>query len=434
MTVSRPSVEWVSPYDVWIDPTASSVRDARWVCQRVWRTVEEVHNDKSYKKNVREVLQGSVYEKDRHRSSWGSARDGRNTGGAEHLVDIYEFWDIQRNLMGVFSDTSSGYLIDPIDWPYTEQPFEMLELYRVPGEIYGLGEVQPLLTLENEADATRTQMMENRRNTVPKFLVNGTLLNDDNQAQLESPEPGAAIVIDGATAPLKEAVVPLQLNSVPSDLYRMFTIIREDMNRLSALDDVQRGADGEIRKSATEAAIRHREAQGRSAEKSRTVERAVARVAMRMIGMAQQLLRKDVAVRLLGPKLGEQTNATLTVGREMLLAGEEFDFSVELGSAGVRDESSMRQEALLLFQTLSPLFGTIVDPKPLVEDILRAYNKPELERYFIAEQPQQQQPQQPQPQPQQQPALPPGGPPPPQLTPPQEEALPLDGTAGIVGL
>ena len=80
--------------------------------------------------------------------------------------------------------------------------------------------------------------------------MNGTLLNDDNQAQLESPEPGAAIVIDGATAPLNEAVVPLQLNSVPSDLYRMFTIIREDMNRLSALDDVQRGADGEIRKSA----------------------------------------------------------------------------------------------------------------------------------------------------------------------------------------
>ena len=45
----RPFMERVSPFDIYVDPDATCMQDARWITQRIIRPLEEVRADKRYK-------------------------------------------------------------------------------------------------------------------------------------------------------------------------------------------------------------------------------------------------------------------------------------------------------------------------------------------------------------------------------------------------
>lgn len=397
VAASHPRVERISPFDVWIDPYSDFLKDANWICHRIWKTQEEVHNDEEYVKSVREMVtptshQGMDIRSGRSRSNLfqSSVNDE-----SSRSVAVYEFWDVERELFGVWAEGGEEYLVAPTDWPFPEQPFEMMTLYDIPDEPYAVGEVEPLITLEDEANATRTQMLDNRRHLVPKFLAAAKALDENNMAELASPLPGGLVEISGTYANPKEAIVPLAMPPIPHDLYRMFPIIRADIDRLASLDDIQRGSDGEIRKSATEAAIRHRVSQSRSGEKAEIVEETAARITRRMVSMAQQYLREPVLIRITGSDMGEEAAQFEAIGYEKLASGEEFDFSVEVGSMAIRDDTAAREEALALFKSLLPLAGQVVNPTKLVTNLLTAFGVKEPEQWLVQQQ--QQQPEAPQP-------------------------------------
>ena len=401
---SHPLVHRVSPFDMWLDPSSDSLDDANWVCQRVRKTLDEVHSDETYKKSVRMAVTPTAKDTLDVRSSGnrGGYYLSSDTYDLSRDVEVYEFWDIERRLFGVWADGGEEYLIKPSPWPFPDQPFEMMTLYRVPDEPYAMGEVQPLLSLEDEANATRTQILENRRNLAPKYMVAAKALSENNMAALASNRPGEVVELRTAHSSPREAIMPLQMQPIPYDLYNVVPMIRGDIDRLASLDDIQRGSDGEIRKSATEAAIRHRVSQSRSGEKAEIVEESATRIAGRMISMAQLFLRKPAVIRITGSDMEDDAAQFESIGDKKLASGEEFDFSVEVGSMAIRDDTAAREEALALFQTLSPLAGEVVNPAMMVTNLLAAFDVKEPEKWLV-----QQQPQQPQQTPQETP--PPGG-------------------------
>ena len=56
VTEDRPFVERVSPFDMFVDPDATSMQDARWIAQRIRRTLSEVKSDKRYSRAARESI------------------------------------------------------------------------------------------------------------------------------------------------------------------------------------------------------------------------------------------------------------------------------------------------------------------------------------------------------------------------------------------
>ena len=54
VTRSHPVVERISPFDVWVDPDSQTIRDAKWVCQRMWRTIDQVRADDTYAPQTQE--------------------------------------------------------------------------------------------------------------------------------------------------------------------------------------------------------------------------------------------------------------------------------------------------------------------------------------------------------------------------------------------
>jgi len=59
----EPFVERVSPMDMFIDPDATSMRDAKWIAHRVRRTVNDVKTDKRYAPKVRINVSAASYAK-----------------------------------------------------------------------------------------------------------------------------------------------------------------------------------------------------------------------------------------------------------------------------------------------------------------------------------------------------------------------------------
>ena len=56
----QPFVERISPFDMFVDPEATCLDDAKWIAQRIVRPLSEVKKDKRYKANIRRQLEADA--------------------------------------------------------------------------------------------------------------------------------------------------------------------------------------------------------------------------------------------------------------------------------------------------------------------------------------------------------------------------------------
>jgi hypothetical protein len=111
-TEDRPFVERVSPFDIFVDPEATSPRDMRWIAQRVVRDLEEAKRDPRYRPVARKALSSD------RASKWHTEDSPYYVKGEADRVTIWEFYDIARGEVSVFSVSGDTFLVDPTPMPY----------------------------------------------------------------------------------------------------------------------------------------------------------------------------------------------------------------------------------------------------------------------------------------------------------------------------
>jgi len=162
VTEDRPFVERVSPFDIFVDPDATSMRDIKWIAQRIRRPLKEVQADKRYQKQARSEVKGTT----RSRYSSNEPHDKKIQDDSHSYVDVYEFYNLQSNEMSVFADGGEQFLIKPHKMPYGfGHPFVMIRNYDVPDHFYPMGDLEAIEPLQRELNETRTQMMNHRKPT-----------------------------------------------------------------------------------------------------------------------------------------------------------------------------------------------------------------------------------------------------------------------------
>jgi hypothetical protein len=141
----QPFVERISVYDVYVDPAATCMEDARWIAQRIVRPLEEVEKDRRYKPSARKKLIAN-YSRDIY-------NENPNDDKVEYLEDqvvLWEYYDIMANTLSVYADGADEFLVDPVAMPYAYgHPFVMLRNYDIPDHFYPMGDleaIEPLLT------------------------------------------------------------------------------------------------------------------------------------------------------------------------------------------------------------------------------------------------------------------------------------------------
>ena len=372
----RPFLERINPFDMYVDPNATSMNDMRWIAQCIRRPLKDVKNDTRYNYAARQDVNpnsyGSIYAGNGVNNPGGMALGSMNvdqysTSADEAYADIYEYYNIDTGEMSIFADsTGDKFLVKPVKMPYKfGHPFFMLRNYDIPGFFYPMGELEAIEPLQYELNETRTQMMNHRKRYSRKWLFKESAFDDFGRNALTSDEDNAIVPVKGDEN-LQNVVVPMPALINPPDFYNQSELITNDIDRVSGVSEYQRGTIPETTRTAREATIIADAGNARVAEKLVSIENSIAHCAANLIMLAQQYLTGEQTVRIVG---SENAPIWLTFDKDYISG--EFDFMVEAGSTAPRNESFRRDMALQIVSALQPFAQAgIVNLPKLAEYVL----------------------------------------------------------------
>jgi len=359
----QPFVERISPFDMFVDPEATCLDDAKWIAQRIVRPLSEVKKDKRYKGSVRRSLEPDAGL----RTRWSNDTERDEYSNDVDRVTIYEYYDLEAGTLSVCAHQANDYLLDPTPMPYAfGHPFVMMRNYDIPDVFYPMGDLDQIESLQEELNKTRTQMTNHRKRYARKYLYHERSFGPEGREALESDEDGRFVPVVDENRDLSSVVTPLPQVPLAPEIYEQSHIIEQDINTVSGVSEYSRGQMPEIRRTATEASIIADAGNARSADKLATVEIIIGDVARRILQLMQQYMTQPQMVRIQG-RNAEEYYVAYT--REDILG--EYDFSVEGGSTQPLNETARRQQAISLMNAVSPLVGTVIDPNELARYVLQ---------------------------------------------------------------
>ena len=359
----QPFVERISPFDVFVDPEATCMDDARWIAQKIVRPLEDAQKDQRYKPSVRKRLDADAGVNPQYVSQY---ENERNRVLDEDRVTIWEFYDIAENTMSVFSENSDGFLVDPVPMPYAYgQPFVMIRNYDIPDLFYPMGDLESIESLQLELDKTRSQLMNDRKRYARKYLYHERSFGPAGREALESDEDGRLVPVLDENKSLSDVVIPMPQSPISPEIYAYSEIIENDINTVSGVSEYARGAMPEIRRTATEASIIADAQNARAADKLAIIEISISEMGRRVIQLMQQFMTGDEMARV-SKKGGE--SLWVPYSRDDILG--EYDFSVEAGSTQPMNDTIRKQQAVSLLNAIAPLVGTVIDPPALAVHVL----------------------------------------------------------------
>lgn len=376
----RPFVERVSPFDVFVDPDATSMQDMTWIAQRVRRSLKDVKDDKRYDAQARRNCSPAT---------WGRNLEGGELAREEvvdteeQYVEVWEFYDLQRKTLSVFTDGGERFLVSPKPMPYAfGHPFVMLRNYDVPERFYPMGELEAIEPLQRELNETRSQMMNHRKRFARKYLYKESAFDAQGRQLLQSDADNVMVPVS-SDEPLGNVMAPVPATITPPEFYNQSGLISQDIETVSGISEYMRGQLPQMRRTATEASIIADAANSRAADKLATIEQAIASVASRMVQLAQQFMTSEQVARISG-RNGDPVWVTFDAD---YIAGE-FDFEVEAGSTQPNNESFRRQSALQMVDAMAPFASAgIVDMARLAAHVLQFGFGVKNPESFLAQQP-----------------------------------------------
>lgn len=365
VTADHPSVERISPFDIYVDPDSTRFKTARWIAQRMYVPIEVARENADWNKSARKKLKATAMSE--AKSDQDTTFTGEERGTEAEFVVVWEYYDLIDKEMCVFAEGCEEFLVDPDESPLPfPHPFVFALNYIIPEKLYPLGDIESVVPMQMELALTRTQMINDRKRFRRMYMYKPDEIGPDGLEALMSSDDNAMIPVD-YDGPLSDVIAPVQTTALPPEFYNQTAMIMEDARLTTGVNEYQSGTMSEIRRTATEASMIQDTANARSADKLALVEQTISELARRTVQLAQEFLTTEQIARVVGQN-GAMTWTPYT--REDIEG--EFDFQVEAGSTRPLNESQKRQSALQMMDALAPFVQMgVVDPIRLAESVLR---------------------------------------------------------------
>lgn len=359
----HPACERVSPFDVFVDPAATRLKDARWIAQRAYIPIEVARANEAWSAKARRKLKATAI----NRETVDVLRESEDRPKDAEFVVVWEYYDLIREQMCTFAENCGEFLVAPEPSEYPNgHPFTMICNYAVPERFYPIGDVETIVPLQMELAMTRTQMVNDRKRFRRMYMVRTAELGDGALNAMLSGDDNAILEVEG-NAPFGDIIAPVATSPLPAEFYNQTQMIIEDINFTTSISEYQRGGQSEIRRTATEAGMIADAANARSADKLAIVERAIGDVAERVVALAQANLTSEQVAKIVDPQgavLWQPYSAEDIEG--------QFDFVVEAGSTQPQNESFRRQSAMQLMDAMAPFINMgVVNPMELATHVLK---------------------------------------------------------------
>lgn len=349
-----PLIEIVDPYDLYIDPDATTSGyggDAHYMIHRKTVPIEQLKDNPNYK-NVDKIKQDSyadqyldkltrfndnIPQKDKHKD----------------LVEILEYWE--RDRLIVIANRSIVLRDSPNPYHHKEIPFVELDDYRDPHKLYGQSELSVIDPLQREINSIRNQRRDYDNLALNPVIrmIPGTLRNPNSAVMA----PGSVWMVSDL-ASMDVFAMP-QLQGSARDIEEQTAA---DIQRSVAIDEIGIGLLPEGgRRSATEVVTAQSMAGKRFAIKIALLEESVKKIGQLVFALNQQFLDQERMIQIVGER-----GATEWVQLSPEDIRGQYYIDVEAGSMLPKDEIAARQEAVQLLQYITPIIAPVIQSNPSV--------------------------------------------------------------------
>ena len=316
-------LEVVSPWDVWVDRYANNLSDARWYIRRIMMPKEVAQDDESL--YYTDYLDSHEVDHDERENGPWSLHDMQE--GEREMVVFYEYFDKDRNIKVIFSETSEF----PHQWvDHVDSNLVQIPNHRIPGLPYHMGDIEQMSQLQDELNKTRSQMITHRRRNQLKFFYDENAFDAEAVDMMQSSVIGIGIPLDASNAPVADSFQAITPQPIPEDAYNVAQVISSDIDEITGVNEYLRGNLSEIRRTATEASIIEGSSNTKIRAKVEKVERAARHIGQVILELA-----------------GEVMPTTDTKELELYLTGEEAQQVLATSGQDLYDEQGDPRDAVL---------------------------------------------------------------------------------------
>ncbi|RLI55084.1 MAG: hypothetical protein DRP09_11020 [Candidatus Thorarchaeota archaeon] len=341
----NPAVENVDLIDFFWDPRGIDIESCRWVAHRMYRTQKhlEEQQKRGIYKNVKLVKgTGLSYEDDQksmRRGVLGVAipDDVTDPGKKEDLIELIEYWEDDR----VVTVANRSIIIREEDNPYKhgKKPFVRIVDQAVQHEFLGIGELEPIESLQYELNDRRNQRMDN----VTLALNRGWLVEEGSgvdEDELVS-EPGFVV-----HAHDKDKVEQMTTPDVTASSYQEETLIKADIQQATGVSDFTRGvgSDALANDTATGISLIQEAGNARFRLKIKNLEMGIQKIGQMMVSLNEQFINDEQVIRIMG-----DAGAEWVTVRPDDMRGN-LDVKVAAGSTLPSNEAVNRKQTMEAFQ------------------------------------------------------------------------------------
>lgn len=379
-------VERTSPWDVWVDPYADGIHNARWVAIRKWTPLETLKDDDRYSNTANLNVGESPASTNNTDKPEGTHAYFMNDVERDGLVQLIEFYDVLAREMIAFVP---GYDLPLRHIKGILPPLFQRKNYRIPRSPYGMGELEQLWSLQQELNKTRSQMITHRRRNVAKYLARRGSLSEDAQNALSSQEIGEIVWVEGNQS-FDEIVKPMDMAQMNADAYQVSDLVTRDIYEISGVNEYLRGATPSVSRTATEASIIESASNIKSTHKLRQIEKFLRKVGQRILDIAAVTFpttsMDEFAMVLTGRDAqaiaqSENDPDPASVEEGLLILTEDvfrgtYQVFVETGSTEMRNprfRAEQYKDVLATVAPLIPLMQQMGQPIPDLSKIVELY-------------------------------------------------------------
>jgi hypothetical protein len=346
-----PEVEIVDPTDIYVDPDATSLENAKYLVHRKTVAKEVLKENPNYK-NIEKIKENSSADRWLDKPNDSDIRPPEDKH--ESLVEILEYWEPDRLI--VVANRSVVLRDSPNPYHHKMIPFVELDDYRDPHNYYGQSELSVIDPLQREINSIR-----NQRRDYDNIALNPVILHVPGTLR----NPNAAVMRPGALWSVSDlnSIDVLTLPQLQGSSTEIEAMTADDIKRTVAIDEIAIGLlpGNPQRRSATEVATSQNSAGQRFGMKIALLEEAVKKIGQQIFALNQQFLSKERMIQIVG-----EDGAAQWVELTPEDIRGDFTISIETGSMLPKDEVGQRQEAIELLQYITPIVGPIIQSSPRV--------------------------------------------------------------------
>lgn len=349
-----PEIEPVDIADIFGDPKASKWQNG-YIIHRFYKKIEDLKSSKIKYINLDklELRMTSSVRDDRLRQDRNTIQSlpvEPNIDG----IEILEKWYRKDGKVYVCTIADRSILIreEESPLPLDRYPFAIFFDQEVPFEKWGIGEIEPILDLQDEENTTRNQRIDEKNLSIHNMWIVSKLAGIDYQTLVS--KPGGIVLandINGIKAHEKQ--------NITQDSILELNMIKQDIQDTTGVTNEIRGASTG-NQTATETLSNTQEANQRFADKINNLEITLKDIGEWMVALNKAFLTSATEIRIVGKYGYEQQKISLKDIRG------EYDVDIETGSSLPANPDLRRNQMITLLNTVAPY---LINPNGLPEGL-----------------------------------------------------------------